>query len=140
MLTMKRTLLFGFLLSGMVLAQPGGPPGPPGPGGPGPARVPGNGGGAASNLSLPHVVGTLSNFSATRFTVKREMGENGPTANMDFRMEPTSFQSPGLKSGNRVVVVYQMNPKGEGYQALGVVAFPQGTDPSSLIKGMPRLK
>ena len=139
MQTIQRTLACGFLLTGLALCQPGGPPGPPGPPGPAPG---GNSksGGAVSNLSLPHVVGTLSNFSPTRFTVKREMGEGGPTANMDFRMQPTAFQGPGLKSGSRVVVVYQMNPKGEGYQALAVVGFPQGKDPTSLIKGMPKLK
>ncbi len=134
MRTLSRTVACGLLLTGLALGQPGGPPGPPGP--PGPTGS----GGAASNLSLPHVVGTLSNFSPTRFTVKREMGEGGPTANMDFRMQPSAFQGPGLKSGSRVVVVYQMNSKGGGYEALAVVGFPQGTDPTSLIKGMPKLK
>lgn len=143
MRSIPQTLAFGFLITGLALGQPGGPPGPPRQ--PGPARrsnatLPSNSGGAVSNLSLPHVVGTLSNFLPTRFTVKREMGEGGPTANMDFRMQPSAFQGPGLKSGSRVVVVYQMNSQGGGYEALAVVGFPQGNDPSSLIQGMPKLK
>lgn len=89
---------------------------------------------------MPHVVGTLSGFSATRFTVRREVGAGGPTANMDFRVAPGAFLGPGLKSGTRAVVVYRMNPKGEGYQALGAVALPQGSDPKAAIQGMPRLK
>jgi|JI10StandDraft_1071094.scaffolds.fasta_scaffold1080365_2 hypothetical protein len=125
-----KILVCTLLLTTWALAQPPGPPGLP-PAGKAPT---------SSNLSLPHVVGTLSNYSSGRFTVQREMGAGGPTANMDFRAEPGSFQAPGLKSGSRVVVVYQMNPKGEGYQALAVVACPQGTDPTALIKGMPKLK
>lgn len=133
-----RILLCTLLLSTLALAQP---PGPPGPAAGGSGKIPGpSSGEGAANLSLPHVVGKLSNYSPSRFTVQREMGAGGPTANMDFRAEPNAFQTPGLKSGARVVVVYQMNPKGEGYQALGVVAFPQGADPTSLIKGMPKLK
>lgn len=132
-----KIFLFSVLFTGLALAQPPGPPGPP----PGPSgKAAGQSGEGAANLSLPHVVGKLSNYSPGRFTVQREMGSGGPTANMDFRAEASAFQTPGLKSGNRVVVVYQMNPKGEGYQALGVVAFPQGNDPTALIKGMPKLK
>jgi len=129
-----KMLICAILLTGWALAQPPGPPGLPAA-----ANGKQNGAGAA-NLSLPHVVGTLSNYSPTRFTIRREMGAGGPTANMDFRAEPTAFLAPGLKSGQRVVVVYQMNPKGEGYQALAVAAFPQGSDPTALIQGMPKLK
>jgi len=132
-----KILLYTLMLTSLALAQP---PGPPGPAAGGNVKPPGQSGEGAANLSLPHVVGTLSNYSPSRFTVQREMGANGPTANMDFRAEANAFQTPGLKSGTRVLVVYQMNPKGEGYQALGVVAFPQGADPTSLIKGMPKLK
>ena len=135
-----KTLLSFLFLGGLALAQPPGPPGPP------PGNTPkipastGNSSGGAANLSLPHVVGTLSGYSPTRFTIQREMGAGGPTPNMDFHVAPGAFLAPGLKSGTRAVVVYQMNPKGEGYQALGVVGFPQGSDPTTAIKGMPKLK
>lgn len=136
---MQRVIAF-FLLGGLALAQPPGPPGPP-PGRANKIATPKTqGDGGAANLSLPHVVGKLSNYSPTRFTVQREMGAGGPTANMDFYVAPGAFLAPGLKSGERAVVVYQMNPKGEGYQALGVVGFPQGSDPSAAIKAMPKLK
>jgi hypothetical protein len=141
--TAMKTLSLVLLLGGLALAQPPGPPGPPPGGGPsGGPNIPtgASSGGGAANLSFPHVVGTLSGYSPTRFTIQREMGSGGPTANMDFSVAPGAFIAPGLKSGTRAIVVYQMNPKGEGYQALGVVGFPSGTDPTAAIKGMPKLK
>jgi hypothetical protein len=45
--------------------------------------------------------------------------------------------TPGLKSGERALVVYEMNSKGEGYRALAVVGCPKGSNPEDLIKKLP---
>lgn len=139
MLAPMKTLSMVLLLGGLALAQPPGPPGPPPGGGPNIPTGASSGGGAA-NLSFPHVVGKLSGYSPNRFTIQRELSSGGPTANMDFRVATGAFLAPGLKSGDRAIVVYQMNPNGEGYQALGVIGFPTGSDPTAAIKGMPKLK
>ena len=68
------------------------------------------------------------------------MGQGGPTANMDFHADAKSILTPGLKSGDKAVVVYEMNPKGEGYRALAVIRCPEGSSPQQLIKQLPRLK
>lgn len=131
----SRCLLLGTVLTVCVAqAQPG--PRPPGPG-PGPASNPTTS--PASSVSLPHVVGTLSSFGTTRITVQREMGSGGPTANMDFRVDTSSVVSQGLKSRDRVLVVYEM-AKGEGYRAIAVVRCPEGTDPQTLMKSLPKPK
>jgi len=139
-----RYLLLAALIFSYASAQPPGPPGPPGPTGPagkpsGPTTTSSAPGGAA-NLSLPHVVGKLKGFSPTRFTIQREMGAGGPTANMDFRADAKTVLSEGLKSGDRAVVVYEMNPKGEGYRALAAIRCPEGSNPETLLKSLPKLK
>lgn len=118
-------------------------PGPPRPHAPGrPPVVPGRTApnpapsGSPSGVSVPHVVGNLSYYSPTRCTVQRETGNGGPTANMDFHMDAKAFQTPGLKNHERVVVVYQMDTKAGGYQALAVVRCPQGGNPQDILKNL----
>lgn len=57
---------------------------------------------------------------------------------MDFRVDKASLVSQGLKSKDRVLVVYDVGGKGDGYRATAVLRCPQGTDPQELIKSIPK--
>ncbi len=122
-----RYLLVILLVTALAWAQPGPPR--PGPAGPGPRTTTS----AGPTSPIPFVVGTLSFVSSSRLTVNPD-ATAGVGAQMDFKTDATTFQSPKLSSGDRVVIAYA------GDKATAVLRCPKGSDPQELLKSVPKRK
>jgi hypothetical protein len=86
---------------------------------------------------VPYKVAVLDFFGSSQFTVKPE-GDGDLAPRMEFKFDSKTVVSRGVQSGDRVLVVYQPDPKGEGYHAKALLRCPVGTDPKELIKTLPK--
>lgn len=72
------------------------------------------------------------------FISAQKEGQGGPlNARMEFRVDDKTILSKGLKSRDRVLILYQNAANGRGYLATAVLRFPTGTDPQELMKSLP---
>jgi hypothetical protein len=87
---------------------------------------------------VPYVLATLDFLGDSSFTVKREGGDGDLAPRMDFKRDPSTVVSRQLETGDRVLVVYQSDSRGEGYHAKALLRCPVGTDPKELLKTLPK--
>lgn len=126
---MRIAILAILLLAGVpAWAQPG-PPGPLGP-----RR--GETTTTAPTGAPQYVVGTVDYLSSTKLTVKRQPESSAqPVTNMDFTVDDKSRVAQGLKSQDRVVVVFEVAGGSTLYRAALVMRCPEGADPEKVIQG-----
>lgn len=89
----------------------------------------------APTAAPQYVVDTVDYLSSTKLTVKRQPDSSPqPVTNMDFTVDEKSRVAQGLKSQDRVVVVFEVAGGSTLYRA-ALVMRPEGADAEKVIQG-----